>query len=56
MNILINSSKTMIATPAHADLQKPALLKQAKQLDAILKDYSAPELAKLMHLSPKLAG
>src|SRR6188472_1621850 len=55
MNILINSSKTMVSAPGRPGLQKPALQKQAKQLDAILKGYSAAELAKLMHLSSKLA-
>jgi uncharacterized protein len=54
MEIFINSSKTMISAHA-AGLQKPALLKQAKDLDAILKAYSVAELAKLMHLSPALA-
>ena len=55
MEILINSSKTMVSLPDNTALQKPALQKQAKELDAILKGYSVAELAKLMHLSPALA-
>jgi cytoplasmic iron level regulating protein YaaA (DUF328/UPF0246 family) len=56
MEILINSSKTMVSLPDNTALQKPALQKQAKELDAILKGYSVAELAKLMHLSPALAA
>jgi uncharacterized protein len=55
MEIFINSSKTMVSSPGEESLQKPALLKQAKGLDALLKGYSVAELAKLMHLSPALA-
>ena len=56
MEIFINSSKSMVSSPGDASLQKPALQKQAKELDALLKGYSVAELAKLMHLSPALAG
>jgi len=56
MEIFINSSKTMVSSPDDASLQKPALQKQAKELDALLKGYSVAELARLMHLSPALAA
>lgn len=56
MIILINSSKTMVSEPSECGLQRPALLEQAEQLDAILKAKSVAELKSLMHLSPKLAA
>ena len=55
MIVLINSSKTMVSVPGGNGLQRPALLAQAKRLDAVLKSKSVAELKSLMHLSAKLA-
>ncbi len=57
MIILINSSKTMVSaqTPP-VMVRPPQLLAEASQLDAVLKAYSAPQLQKLMHISPTLAA
>jgi uncharacterized protein len=53
--VLINSSKTMVSVPGGNGLQRPALLGQAKRLDAVLKSKSVAELKSMMHLSAKLA-
>lgn len=55
MIILINSSKTMVAAPGSEPLQRPALLRQAKELQETLKTLSAADLRKRMHLSADLA-
>lgn len=56
MIVLINSSKTMRATPGSAGRQQPALLDHAVELDRILKAKSVAELKALMHLSGALAA
>jgi len=56
MYILINSSKTMNGNSLHPGQQQPAFGAQAAQLNAQLKTLSEAQLAKLMHISPKLAA
>jgi cytoplasmic iron level regulating protein YaaA (DUF328/UPF0246 family) len=53
--ILINSSKTMASLPGREPLQRPALLRQAKDLHEMLKSLSVADLRKKMHLSADLA-
>ncbi|MGH2551282.1 MAG: YaaA family protein, partial [Thermomicrobiales bacterium] len=45
----------MAAAPGNAHLQRPALLKQAKELQETLKALSVADLRKTMHLSADLA-
>ena len=45
----------MVSEPGGNGLQRPALLEQAKRLDAVLKSKSVAELKSMMHLSAKLA-
>jgi len=52
--ILINSSKTMAAAPGNEPLLRPALLRQAKELQETLKSLSVADLRKKMHLSADL--
>jgi cytoplasmic iron level regulating protein YaaA (DUF328/UPF0246 family) len=56
MIILIHSSKTMrSAVEAGPRLRQPEMLKQAHTLATYLQTLSPMELARVMHLSPKLA-
>jgi cytoplasmic iron level regulating protein YaaA (DUF328/UPF0246 family) len=57
MLIVISPAKTLdYETPPVTQTQtKPALLKQSQRLIKILRNYSALDLAELMHLSMKLA-
>lgn len=55
MIILINSSKTMIAAPGGEGLSRPALLRQARELQATLQTFSVADLRAKMHLSEELA-
>lgn len=60
MIILLQSSKTMrppLETfgGSQLELQAPLLLDKAKVLDRYLKTVSAERIAKIMHVSPKLA-
>ncbi len=55
LTILLHSSKTMQAAPSKQDLQTPALLDQAKELQAYIKTLSAPQLASSMKISLPLA-
>lgn len=56
MIILLHTSKTMRPPTENAvPLQKPILLDKAKELDKYLKTLPPKQLAKIMHISPKLA-
>ncbi len=57
MIILIHTSKTMRPEATNSShLQKPQLLSKAIELQSYLKTLSETQIAKVMHVSPKLAA